>query len=234
MTMNFDPRRTVTKISYLRDELRDSGAVIPSAPLGRFAASRYHQSSHPSLYTRDAALTDVVNLTAHLCLVNGVTVPAYVNRPLNGVYGTCSRYRGDQYLVAVQLDRCRIPQISGHSWSWPGYKADVTVAGVIAHEMGHLCHWSSRNTFRRWTSDVANEEPVSSYETDSGLVEESVAEAMKLFVLNPTLLAECWPRRYAIIRERYQPVVENHWSEILADSPRHLKAVQNRLAKRRK
>jgi hypothetical protein len=57
-------------------------------------------------------------------------------------------------------------------------------------------------------------------------VGEAIAEALKVFITNPSLLEDLWPEHYAWLRDcGFEPVVHDHWSEVLRDSPRHLEVV---------
>lgn len=86
----------------------------------------------------------------------------------------------------------------GFRWSFTGYKADLTVYGVTAHETGHHVHVKLRRSRVNdliYSLQVDKEPPVSSYEPN---MSELFAEAMKLFILNPDLLRQGRPRRYAL------------------------------------
>lgn len=235
MTSPFDPgnrdRCRLRKSGRKKSRsLSTADAVVPDVSAGAEVARSYWEYSHPSLYDKRRALHDAVNLAAYFCIRNGVTVPAFVDRVVPGHYGRCSKWQGDVYLVEVDSKRCVLPQAGGASWSWPGFKSDRTVAGTTAHEVGHVGHWYGGNFHSfvcQWLNAVGDEPKVTGYAERAP--EEDVAEAMKVFILNPSLLEACWPRRHAFLARRFEPVVTADWVEILGDSERHLKAVQNRI-----
>lgn len=137
----------------------------------------------------------------------------------------------------VFVDKCRPPSTTAYSWTWPGYKADLTVLGVTAHEAGH--HVSAfhpkvkqRDLRRLYKELVVGEKPLTSYAATC--TEEDIAESVKLFITNPTLLWELRPLRYGVLALNLElrPVVTQHWREVLADSPRHIACVENNSAHR--
>jgi len=167
----------------------------------------------------------------NFCRVNELQVPLMDFRPKlkPNHYGV---YKFGQLIVDAL--RCKAPSTSLYSWTWPGYTADLTVLGVTAHELGHhvnhLLGWG--DVRRRWHSLIMgamDEPPVGSYAASQTI--EDFAESMKVFVTNPTLLECIAPKRYAFIVKdlRLKPVESRHWRVILEDSPRHIKAVENKL-----
>ena len=133
-------------------------------------------------------------------------------------------------LCVINLAKCSVPvKTPGHSWSFTGYKADMTPAGVLAHEIGHytdfLFKWISRK--REWKSILKKEKKVSSYEPNA---QEAFAESMKVFILNSDLLKTGRPLRYNFIRNivNIQPVIESPWKEVLKNAhPKIISAASN-------
>lgn len=104
-------------------------------------------------------------------------------------------------------------------WSYPGYKTDRTAIGVVAHEVGHHVDYvrSAAGDFDRsaWRAAIsAVRRRVSSYEPNDA---EAFAESMRLFILNPTLLACGLPARYRFIERelRLTPIEERAWDRVL-------------------
>lgn len=128
-------------------------------------------------------------------------------------------YRNGQ--VHINLARNRPPtKTPGFAWSFPGYKADMTPVGVIAHETGHhidrlRCH---RSLPSRWLEEA----PVSGYEPNRN---ESVAEAIRLMITNPDLLRAGRPARFTTLHEAWdiEPVALDDWEQVLIDRGAHEK-----------
>lgn len=182
-------------------------------------------------FDRDAAFADAVARCTVMCEANGVVVPTFRDSTRLGYFGM---YVPSRRAVLVHVARTRVPtRTPGFSWSYPGYKADLTVLGVTAHELGHhfdamLRYPSSRSRWYIATSVTAR---VSSYEPSAS---ESWAESFKLYVTNPSLLAEGRPERYEVIRSLVPSIVETrHWREVLADAhPRFHSAAERWIAQR--
>jgi hypothetical protein len=117
----------------------------------------------------------------------------------NGWY----EWHSHQMFVNVKGSKCPV-KTPGFSWSFTGYKSDLTAPGILAHEMGHHIHClldeviphnelksMIRNTFKI-------ESCVSGYEPN---FYESFAEAMRLFILNPDLLSDGRPARFRFFTE---------------------------------
>lgn len=76
-------------------------------------------------------------------------------------------------------------------WSKPGNKADVTTFGVMAHEAGHHIDYKvlggKAEGHNRW-GRFGNHKSITSYAKTC--VHEQIAEAARLFILNPEKLAK--------------------------------------------
>lgn len=84
------------------------------------------------------------------------------------------------------------------SWSFPGWKSDVTVGGVLSHEFGHWVDRQLRTVSGSagWREVLSREGPLTSYEPNPA---EAWAEAFRLSAPNPNLLAAGRPRRYEFL-----------------------------------
>lgn len=121
----------------------------------------------------------------------------------------------------VNLKKSRVPvKNPGFSWSFTGFKADLTAPGVLAHETGHHTHFwlntkHSPEELLRLIRAVRAEEPaVSGYEPNNY---EVFAEAMRLFILNPTLLQAGRPKRYQLLTHvlGLRPLHSTPWRQVL-------------------
>jgi hypothetical protein len=171
------------------------------------------------------------------CDVNGIRLPSYEFRSelkmvLINSYG---HYVSATETIVVRAKHCKGIINNPRVWTYPGYTADLTVLGVTAHELGHHVNavkgW--RDVLRRWHSMAMgdlSEQPVGSYAKSRDA--EDLAEAFKVFVTNPSLLEAIAPRRHRFFTEelKLKPVESRHWREILGESPRHIRAVENKLS----
>lgn len=54
-------------------------------------------------------------------------------------------YSPTKVQIQLNLSSCRTPiGVPGFSWSYTGYKADLTPAGVLSHEVGHYIDFFDR------------------------------------------------------------------------------------------
>lgn len=175
-------------------------------------------------YDKRRAALDAVDICSTFCRLNDIPVPEFRVHESGCDSGWYSARR-----VNVVWRGCVLPAKSGWSWSWPGYKADRTIAGVIAHELGHhvqaVC--GSRATRKLFVSLRRIEKPIGSYAATKP--DEDMAETTKVYVLNPSLLAVIAPERYRAMTEWLTPVISADWREVLKGSERHLRCVERRV-----
>lgn len=133
--------------------------------------------------------------------------------------------------IKVDTRKCRFDD---NSWSYPGYLIDSTILGTTAHELGHhVCHLRGWDDIRRrWYSVImsAMDEPaVGVYATTQPI--EDFAEAMRIFIINPSLLKVLAPKRadFIIGELHIIPIERRAWEEILEESPKHIQEVRKRL-----
>jgi hypothetical protein len=138
----------------------------------------------------------------------------------------------------VNVKKSRVPvKVPGFAWSFTGYKSDLTLPGVLAHEMGHHVHFRLENrhpaaaVFSRQLqvyikTVVDAEPPVSGYEPN---LHEAFAEMMRLFILNPMLLKEGRPKRYTLLADvlNLKPLHQVPWRDVLHHAhPKIIKAAE--------
>ncbi len=179
--------------------------------------------------TREVLLRQGWEEVQHFCSKNNLSTPSLrLNDPYIPKLHCCAYYRPSY--VAIDIARCSRPtQDNWRSWSFPGYKADRTPAGVVCHELGHHLWYvlKLRNSLKEWKEAIKETRAVSGYEPN---IEESFAETTRLFVLNPDFLRKGWAYRYWFLRERLQPVHQEDWFTVLQNAPsKVLKATKNLL-----
>lgn len=222
MTMNFDPRKITQDAQTARLTLDSRGVVCASPEVGETIASRWFHQSQPEHYNKQQAFNDVCHLGAYFCVLNSLTVPAFCQVSLVGnALGYASQWSGRKYLIQIDANKCGKPREGSPPFmSWPGHQYDDTVTGTVAHEIGHIAHWhvSDRITrLRRKEIEViamAEPEVITAYEKKNA--DERWAEAMRLFILNPSLLKKRWPMRFEYLSTLFLPAVQVSSEEILA------------------
>lgn len=134
--------------------------------------------------------------------------------------GECS-YPSKDRVCRIKLKKTLTPvtKTPGFAWSFPGYKADMTQIGVLAHEFGHAVHFAlmDRTLWKTFQEMTKGESNVTSYEPNH---DEKFAEAFKLFLTNPDFLKVGRPMRYKFLTE-VLGLVPNHnepWTKVLSGS----------------
>ena len=154
------------------------------------------------MITREFLYTDGVRRCAAFLRANGYKLPVYsTTRPPRSVAllpGECLAgvYQGGRCWVALQATA--LPN-NAH---WPCWKTDRTAVGVAAHETGHYIADVLRAqvpiaVWKQWLADNRTK-LVSGYEPTP---HESLAETLRLFILNPALLEAAVPWRFAFCTE---------------------------------
>lgn len=163
-----------------------------------------------------------VELVKTFCELNGLPLARLESRNVIGVLPpTGTREHLGNYVsvtrtIRVYPDLCDQPG----ERSWPGWIMDLTVTGVVAHELGHhlsYCDRSYRSAFGLLRRDVP-ERPLTEYACRSA--EEDLAETVMLYVTNPTLLAAMRPVRHSTLAiGGLRSPETRHWAEVLDGSP---------------
>lgn len=140
----------------------------------------------------------------------------------------CVYGQATQRTIKINVKKCAVAtRTPGFKWSYPGYKADLTPVGVLAHELGHIIHFNIERDYKKYVTNIRKKEAkVSSYEPN---VWETIAESTKLFITNPNLLKVGRPRRYEMLTEfiGIQPLHDNDWQYAFANAnPKFLAAAE--------
>lgn len=173
-------------------------------------------------------------LIERFCIANSLTVPpVHVVPSSEWHFRECAYYR--PIYINICLEKCASIGQTGPAWSYPGYVADRTPYGVLAHELGHHAD-RTRSTrtgayfgdYSLETRRAANEPRLTGYCPNDA---EWFAEHFRLFVTNPDLLRLIRPRTFALLVVDFRPVpqlnvsaaVNEHgltpWEHVLHDAP---------------
>lgn len=174
----------------------------------------------------------LANVTLALSDVVTPTYRTYTNDDVKfhaKSWGRFGFYRRN--VVHVNVGNSRpVTKTPGFSWTFPGWKADLTALGIVTHEVGHHIHAQFPMIDTR---DWRREAPVTSYEPNR---HESFAEAVKLFLTNPDLLRVGRPIRYATLTSILAVPHLVPWRDVLNARGAHEKfisAATNWIARRR-
>ena len=160
--------------------------------------------------------------------VNRISHPAYEGFSTKQRWKAYGYYQNEKIYVSVH--KSKLPaKTPGYSWSYPGYKADLTAFGIVAHETGHHISMSLELKLSRCRNTILidKEKPVTSYAPNE---DEDFAETLKLFITNPDLLRLGRPLRWDYVTNSlglYQ-VEHRSWEEVLAGAhPKFFAAARN-------
>lgn len=188
----------------------------------------------PHDYNRFIAWQQALDWCDFFLKVNNISRPKAIYHSVHthGCYGV---YWYKTQKIAVNILLCKPPvKVPVRSYTFTGYKADLTVAGVLAHELGHHV-WRHALTPKQrtaWRKHVPGTPAVSGYEPN---IEEAFAETTKLFVLNPKLLEEGRTLRHELFMHfGLKPATDAPWTEILQHAhPKLIAAAHNWIDKDR-
>ncbi len=94
----------------------------------------------------------------------------------------------------------------------PGMTRENTITGCLAHELGHYLHFMYHSRYLTTKFKTLKEPLINYWETQ---IKEDIAESIRLFIINPTLLEEGRPKRYKILHGIFDPITDTHYTEVL-------------------
>ena len=173
-------------------------------------------------------LSDGKSLIGKWCVAHLLPIPKIVTYDGKPTFATCAYYRDNT--IHIWPKACAAVGRAGQQWSYPGYTVDRTPYGVLAHETGHYsdkAHGTKGGTFSHIWIRETEEEAISGYCPNSN---EWYAEMFRVFLTNPDLLKILRPKTFAKFFQRWPIHIETRgWEEVLAGSPRHIRAVRNKI-----
>jgi hypothetical protein len=149
---------------------------------------------NPDTCTKETLRIQIVGVLTTFCNLNNIKIPSITIEDIRK-YGEYNYHKKELIISTHTKMPVKVP---GYSWSFPGYKADLTLVGVVAHEFGHYLQDILHVNLRNFKESIRNESNVTSYEPTPG---ESFAEAVKLFLTNPSLLKHGRPLRFDYIHK---------------------------------
>ena len=158
---------------------------------------------------KEELLKTANELIIDFCNLNNIKLPTItINNDIK-YYGYYNNKK-----ITLNLKKSSLPtKTPGYKWSFPGYKSDLTIIGILAHEFGHYVDYNiltPKDIFL--FNDIRRKEKnVTSYEPN---VHESIAESVKLFITNPELLKYGRPLRYDFLKRKLTPLYDNYnWED---------------------
>lgn len=91
---------------------------------------------------------------------------------------------------------------------------EKTITGVLIHEFAHLLHYNLFYSQLNSSFKKLKEPLIHFREMD---IEEDIAESIRLFILNPSLLHEGRPKRYKILSKYFNHSLMPHYTEQFKD-----------------
>jgi hypothetical protein len=162
------------------------------------------------------------DLARKFCVANSLELPELqMVHVIDWPFSVCAYYRP----IYIRMCLAKTSHIGAANmrWSFPGYVADRTPYGVIAHELGHHVDVTLSTQKRGYFGDfsialrkMTSEKPITSYAPNDA---EWFAEMFRLYLTNPALLQILRPKTYAILRALFVPAETRDWAEVLADAP---------------
>lgn len=136
---------------------------------------------------------------------------------------------GSDDITVVPRACITIATTPGHRWHYPRYYNDLSIYGVICHEFGHYVHFKRLLKYDK--ASFKYEAPLSKYENN---YIETIAEIVKLLVVNPDLLRRVNPRRYEFITDicKLKPATTQTWKERLGKNihPKYVECCRKRVS----
>lgn len=163
-----------------------------------------------------------LTLIRDFCTANSLELPAVEVIPRKEwPFLPCAYYRPT--FIRICVEKTAHIGTAGRAWSYPGYVADRTAYGVLAHELGHHAD-VTRSTikgayFGNYSRDMrtaTREAQITGYSPNDG---EWFAEIFRLFVTNPDLLRRIRPKTFALLRQDFEPVETRDWLDVIKDAP---------------
>jgi hypothetical protein len=170
---------------------------------------------------RNALANRGMDLVAKFCALNGVPRPTVEVVGQNEWHvGSCAYYRSSQIHICLEECGYSCGDANSRNWTWPGSTVDREPMGVMCHELGH--HVDRLTDKQKGSYDSEYSGQVKKESGEPGLTSyadsndwEWFAEAFRLFLTNPDLLAMVRPKTHALICNLWKPVVTLDWRQAL-------------------
>lgn len=129
-------------------------------------------------------------IISEFCKNNGIKVPEII---ISDEIEHIGYYRFDRPdAIYVNVKRCNRTSKNDH----PMMIYETNVIGTMLHEFGHYVHFRLFPWLTKKFSAIKNEPFIKFWERS---VDEDIAESIRLFVLNPSLMEKGRTKRFAIL-----------------------------------
>lgn len=160
--------------------------------------------------TKSKELKSAKNIIKEFCNLNNLKTPICCIDNSLEEYGAF--YINHKRKIFLNFKKCK------HSSKRITHSSinEKTITGVYVHEYAHLLHYNGfYGTLNKHFKKL--KEPLIHFrETD---IEEDIAESIRLFILNPSLLQEGRPKRYKILSKYFKHSLMPHYTEQFKDIP---------------
>ena len=146
------------------------------------------------------------NLIKKFCILNEINIP--ITRIKNDLDCLGCYYDDGSRNIYVNL---KITVLSSNRNN-PAMIKESTITGAIVHEFAHYIHYTTKRNILIDSFKKLKEPLVNYWENE---IEEDIAESIRLFILNPSLLKEGRPIRYKILNKHFKSIQNvKHYSEL--------------------
>jgi hypothetical protein len=151
---------------------------------------------------------DAKSIIKSFCVLNNIKLPiCKINNDINylGEYLIKSNKSNSIY---INLNKCK----KSTKLNTSALIKDKTISGVLIHEFAHYLHYVYFYNLLNKKFKNLKEPLIHYFEID---IEEDIAESIRLFITNPTLLKEGRPKRYKILNDLFKPILYTHYSGLI-------------------
>jgi len=151
------------------------------------------------------------------CNINNITTPSTYVSNLKGL----GNFKLSTNKIYIDIKKCKLSNKYFNS----AYINDATITGTVLHEVAHYIHLNFFKEELRTKFKRTKEPLIHYYERD---INEDIAESIRLFITNPSLLMDGRPKRYKIISSLLKPLKQPHFTQLFSTLPIEHKRMVNR------
>lgn len=159
---------------------------------------------------REKELKYAKGIIKQFCDANNIKVPKCRVQKLDKGLGVFKPSKPN--FIFVDIEKCRVSNKRLNAT----FIKDKTICGVIIHEFAHYIHLNHHYSYLKNCFKRLKEPLIHYFESD---IDEDIAESIRLFILNPTLLKEGRPKRYKILSRIFKQINVVHFTELFYHLP---------------